>query len=115
MSKLLGLTVTALGVLAGCADSRACSIQVPITTPRTEYPELARISRAAAEQSARDRLHAGQAGQIVAAHLESEAGCLIWSVELSMPGEVSLSQVYVDAGDGRVVMVKQKKDSWFDE
>lgn len=115
MSKLLGLAVTALGALAGCADSRTCSIQVPITTPRTEYPSLARISRAAAEQSARDRLHVSQAGRIVAANLESEAGCLIWSVELSMPGEGSSSEVYVDAGDGRVLMVKQKKDSWFDE
>jgi uncharacterized membrane protein YkoI len=115
MSKLPGLTATALGVLAGCADTRTCSIQVPITTSRTEYPQLAQISRAVAEQSARDRLHAGQAGRIVAANLESDAGCLIWAVEMSLPGEGRQPVVRVDAGDGRVLMVKQKKDTWFDE
>jgi uncharacterized membrane protein YkoI len=102
-------------MLAGCAEIRTCSIQVPLSTPRSEYPQLAQISRAVAEQSARDGLLAGQAGRIVAANLESDAGCLIWTVELRMPGESRLSEVRVDAGDGRVLMVKQKKDSGFDE
>ena len=111
MSKFLGLTVTALVALYGCAETRTCSIQVPITTGRTEYAQLAKISREVAEQSARDRLHAGRAGRIVGAELESEAGCLIWSVEWSMPGERGLSEVHVDAGDGRVLLIQHESDS----
>lgn len=119
MIRLLGSTAAAL-VLGGCAGTRTCSIQVPVTTARTEYPQLAQISRAAAEQSARDRLQAGPAGRIVAANLESDAGCLIWSVEMTTPGERGLSAVHVDAGDGRVLMVRHERDGarsepWFDE
>lgn len=121
MIRFLGLNLTALVVLAGCAETRTCSIQVPVTTAHSEYSHLAQISRAAAEQAARDRLQAGPAGHIVAANLESDAGCLIWSVEVRMPGERGLSAVHVDAGDGRVLMVRHERDSgarsepWFDE
>lgn len=115
MSKFLGLAAAALVTVAGCAETRTCSLQVPVTTPLAEYPQLAQVSRATAEQSARERLHAGQVGQIVAANLESAAGCLIWAVKLKTPDQGGLSEVHVDAGDGRVLSVKHAKDSWFYE
>ncbi len=110
MSKFLGSLVIALA-LAGCAESRTCSIQLAVATPQTEFQHIAQISRAAAEQSVRERLQSGRAGRIVSANLEAESGCLIWSVKMSMLGELGLSDVHVDAGDGRVLLVQHETDT----
>jgi hypothetical protein len=116
------IAFVAYPTLDGCARATICSIQVAHSTPRSEWVHLTQISRTAAEKIARDRLDSGPSGRVVAANLTSDAGCLVWSVELHLPGEHGISEVHVDAGTGSVLLVKhgsdhpgKQSDAWFYE
>jgi hypothetical protein len=66
---------------------------------------LAEVSRSNAEDAARTRLGLGKFARVVSGELEADAGCLIWSFDLEVPGEPGISEVHVDAGDGHVLSV----------
>jgi hypothetical protein len=100
-------------LLAGtvlAAHAADCTVQVPTTTPKSEWPHLAEVSRAEAEKAARRRLRVGGQASVLSSELEAEAGCLIWSFDVKIPGEQGISEVHVDAGDGHILSVKHESD-----
>jgi uncharacterized membrane protein YkoI len=66
---------------------------------------LAEVSRSDAEKAARTRVEVGKSARVVSGELEADAGCLIWSFDLEIPGKPGISEVHVDAGDGHVLSV----------
>jgi uncharacterized membrane protein YkoI len=106
------LPLSAVAVLiSACLSPRAqaCTIHVNKETPATELAHLAEVSWADAEKAARERFKAGEHASVVSGELEAERGCLIWSFDLRVPGEPGITEVHVDAGDGRVLSVSRER------
>jgi uncharacterized membrane protein YkoI len=79
---------------SGCATSQA------------ELQAQARISKADAEKTA---LTKAPGGTIKETELEKEHGKLVWSIEMSVPGERDLTEVHVDAITGEIVAVEKER------
>jgi uncharacterized membrane protein YkoI len=60
----------------------------------------AKISKSAAEKIALSKV---PTGMIQSAELEKERGKLIWSFDISKPGTKNITEVQVDARNGRIV------------
>ena len=63
----------------------------------------AKISKLAAEKIALSQV---QTGTIQSAELEEEHGKLIWSLDISTPSSKNITEVQVDARNGRIVSVQ---------
>lgn len=63
----------------------------------------AKISKSAAEKIALSKV---QTGTIQSAELEEEHGKLIWSFDISTPSTKDITEVQVDARNGRIVSVQ---------
>lgn len=72
---------------------------------KKKYPDLAKVSF----QQALDIVSKKSTGKIVEIALEEERGYLVYEVELVTP-EHTKTELYLDAGDGSVLYVKEKKD-----
>jgi hypothetical protein len=103
------------------AAKPACSIRPPKNLPASELPALAKISRADAEKNARAALKTTKAVSLVSSELEVEKGCLLWSFDLRVPNRQGVREVWIDAGNGKVLAsryetprkeaAEQKKDA----
>ena len=80
-----------------------CSIHPTKGLTDTELVKLAKVSRADAERTALKAVHIKSASVEKSGELEAEAGCLIFSVDVKIPGKKSIVEVWVDAGDGKVL------------
>lgn len=90
-------------VAAGCAG--------PATSPTSSASALqaeAKVSRLDAETTA---LAAVPGGVIKEAELERENGMLVWSFDVSTPGSKDITEVQVDALNGKVVSVEKETPS----
>lgn len=97
----LGLTTIHAALAANDIEhppSYACSIKVAPKTPDAQLSQLAKISATQAQAAARATIP----GTVVKTSLESENGCLVYSV-LTRGSDAKLSEVKVDAGSGKVV------------
>jgi hypothetical protein len=112
--RIVLVGMIAAAILAGCVHTPACSIQLARGSSLSDWTQLAQVSRSAAEQSALNGLHAQGMGHIESSNLASDSGCLVWSVDLSLPGAPGVSRVIVDAGDGHVLLVRQRRDVFSD-
>jgi uncharacterized membrane protein YkoI len=63
----------------------------------------AKISKSAAEKIALSKV---PTGTIQSAELEKERGKLIWSFDISKPGTKNITEIQVDARNGRIVSVQ---------
>jgi uncharacterized membrane protein YkoI len=88
---IAGLLIT---LAAGCATSQA------------ELRAQAKVSQADAEKTA---LTKAPGGTIKETELEKEHGRLVWSIEMSTPGERDLTEVHVDAVTGEIVAVEKER------
>jgi len=79
---------------SGCASSQA------------ELHAQAKISKADAEKTA---LTKAPGGTIKETELEKEHGRLVWSIEISTPGDRDLTEVHVDAITGQIVAVEKER------
>jgi hypothetical protein len=64
--------------------------------------QTAQVTRAQAEKTA---LTKAPGGQIREGELEHEHGKLVWSFDISRPGQSGITEVQVDAHTGRIVSV----------
>jgi len=97
MKTLISLLILAgmvMAIASGCATSQA------------ELQAQAKISRADAEKTA---LTKAPGGTIKETELEKEHGKLVWSIEMSVPGERDLTEVHVDAITGEIVAVEKER------
>jgi uncharacterized membrane protein YkoI len=81
-------------LLTGCATSQA------------ELQAQAKVSQVDAEKTA---LAKAPGGTIKETELEKEHGKLVWSVEISVPGQRDLTEVHVDAITGDVVAIEKER------
>jgi uncharacterized membrane protein YkoI len=101
------LTSLASAVLIGPA-AESCSIHTNRDTRDADLPALATVSRDDAEKIALDRFRQLRPGSVLSEGLESEGGCLVWSIVLRSSGESTVPEVLVDAGNGRILAVNRK-------
>lgn len=80
-----------------------CSVRPATPVIAGELRKLAKISQPDAEQIARSALKTTRAISLVSAELELERGCLVWSFDLKVSSRQGVREVWVDAGDGRVL------------
>jgi len=71
---------------------------------KKKYPDLAKVSF----QQVLDIVSKKSPGKIIEVALEEEDGYLVYEVELITP-EHTKKEIYLDAGDGTVLHVKEKK------
>jgi uncharacterized membrane protein YkoI len=88
------LTTLLITFTPGCATSQA------------ELQAQAKISKADAEKTA---LTKAPGGTIKETELEKEHGKLVWSIEISTPGERELTEVHVDAITGEIIAVEKER------
>jgi hypothetical protein len=77
-----------------------CSTKAAKTTKKSELLAVAKIQPAEAQKIALD--HA-KATKVVKGGIETEDGCLIYSFHVKNEGDKGQTEVFVDAGDGKVL------------
>ena len=103
---LLILSGALVSPLAAIATEK-CSIHPPAGATQAELIKLATVSQLQAQHSAMASLK-GRNASVVSSELEAEDGCLIWSFDLKVTGRSGIQEVWVDAGDGKVIASKQE-------
>lgn len=94
----------ATGALPLPDEVQGASLKVPRGTPKGELIKLAKIDQAQAEAAAMAALP----GKVLKAKLEKEDGYLIWQVDIQHAQGVS--EVAVDAGNGKVLALEAEED-----
>jgi uncharacterized membrane protein YkoI len=94
----------ATGALPLPDEVKGASLQVPRGTPKGELIKLAKIDQAQAEAAALAALP----GKVLKAKLEKEDGYLVWQVDIQHAQGVS--EVAVDAGNGKVLALEAEED-----
>ena len=94
-------TILLIPFIAHAADPK-CSIHPPTHLADPDLQALARISLSEAQGAALKAAKADGA-TIDSGELEAEHGCLIYSFDIKVPGQKSIIEVGIDAGDGKVL------------
>ena len=80
--------------------SSQCSTKASKTTKKSELLAAAKIQPAEAQKIA---LNHAKATKVVKGGIETEDGCLIYSFHVKSDGDKGQTEVFVDAGDGKVL------------
>lgn len=88
----------------------AALLLLPLSALAAEQPDKklmaeAKLSRPQAEAIA---LKASHGGKVKAAEIEREKGHLVWSFDIAMPKTSTITEVLVDAMDGKVVSLQHE-------
>jgi hypothetical protein len=78
-----------------------CSTKASKLTPKKELLKTAPIKEAEAKRIALDT--AGPGSKIVKGGIETEDGCLVYSYHVKDPAKKGQTEVFVDAGNGKVL------------
>ena len=100
---LSGALVSPLVAIA----AEKCSIHPPAGATQAELIKLATVSQVQAQHSAMASLK-GRNASVVSSELEAEDGCLIWSFDLKVTGRRGIQELWVDAGDGKIIASKHE-------
>ena len=108
MKRLFIASMLCVGISASAAET-PCSIQLPKGTRETALAGLAKVTQAAAQQTALAGFTDPAAAATVAeSELEVEHGCLIYSFDVRVAGQTGIEEVNVDAGTGAVLSRKHE-------
>ncbi len=80
-----------------------CSIRPPRNASPEDLARLVRVSQDAAAKTAVASLAPLKPGDVISSDVEPFEGCLVWPFTLRLPGKKGVQEVFVDAGDGKVV------------
>ena len=78
-----------------------CSMKASKTTPKKELLKTATVKEDEAKRIALGT--AGPGSKIVKGGIETEDGCLVYSYHVKDPGKKGQTEVFVDAGNGKVL------------
>jgi uncharacterized membrane protein YkoI len=106
LTLLGGVCVLAATMSASAAER--CSIHPAKGVSGNQLAALAQVSQAEAERTAVSKIDGKEKVSVVAAELESEHGCLIWSFDLRIAGKSGVQEVHIDAGNGNVLSVEHE-------
>jgi len=105
--KHIVLALVAALPLAAAADKLDCSIKAKKTLGEREMAAMAKVNEPAARKAAVDSVRTPGVS-IVKGELEVEDGCLIYSYDIAVPGKSGAQEVFVDAGNGKVIKSKHE-------
>ena len=80
-----------------------CSARPPRHAKEADLRGFARVSQEAASKAAVASVAPAKATDVLSSDFEVFEGCLVWPFTLRMPGLKGVQEVFVDAGDGKVV------------
>jgi hypothetical protein len=80
-----------------------CAIRPPRGTSPDELSRMAKISSAEAERRAVASVAPLKVGSIISSSPEVHDGCLVWPFDLRLPDKGGVQEVFIDAGDGKVL------------
>ncbi len=80
-----------------------CSIHPPRKATAEELNRLVRISQDEARKTAIASLAPLKPGDVITSEVEPYEGCLTWPFTMRLPTKKGVQEVFVDAGDGKVV------------
>ena len=108
MKRLILATMLALPFAATAATgtfSGVCSMKASKTTKKAELEKMAKVKPEEAKKIAMG----GTAGaSIVKGGIETEDGCLVYSYHVKGVGDKGQTEVFVDAGDGKILKKEQE-------
>lgn len=100
--------VVAIAASLSASAAPTCTLHPKADSTDEQLARLATISRTDAERIAVAKVKRHTAVSVVGAELETEHGCLLWSVDLQLAGGSAIHEVQIDAGDGRILSVKRE-------
>ncbi|MCL4807695.1 MAG: hypothetical protein KJ062_07855 [Thermoanaerobaculia bacterium] len=80
-----------------------CTIRPPRRSSPGELRALVRVSQEEAGKAAVASLAPLKPGDVISSDVESFEGCLVWPFTMRLPTKRGVQEVFVDAGDGKVV------------
>lgn len=80
-----------------------CSIRPPRGTSPDELARMAKISSAEAERRAVASVAPLKISSVISSSPEVHDGCLVWPFDLRLPDKGGVQEVFIDAGDGKVL------------
>jgi len=99
--SLIGIALSAV-LLAGCATEKHESKEAK----QAKLMAMAKVSQADAQATALAQV---PNGTVKESELEKEHGKLIWSFDIATPGTTDITEVNVDAMEGKVVSTEKEK------
>jgi hypothetical protein len=78
-----------------------CSMKASKMTPKKDLLKTATVKEAEAKRIALDS--AGPGSKIVKGGIETEDGCLVYSYHVKDPAKKGQTEVFVDAGNGKIL------------
>jgi hypothetical protein len=85
------------------AGFTACSVRPPKETRPADLARLAKISQSEAQSRAVASVAPQRVRSTILSDAEVEQGCLVWLVDLHLEGKKGVQEVFVDAGDGKIL------------
>ena len=80
-----------------------CTIHPPRNASPADLNRLARVSQEEAGKTAVASLAPLKPGDVISSDVDPYEGCLVWPFTLRLPSRKGVQEVFVDAGDGKVV------------
>ena len=111
MKRLMLLTALAVPFALHAAPPASsafsdCSMKASKMTPKKELLKTATVKQAEAKKIALST--AGTGSKIVKGGIETEDGCLVYSYHVKDPAKSGQTEVFVDAGNGKVLKQEQE-------
>jgi len=111
MKRLMLLTALAVPFALQAAPPASsafndCSMKASKMTPKKELLKTATVKQAEAKKIALGT--AGTGSKIVKGGIETEDGCLVYSYHVKDPAKSGQTEVFVDAGNGKVLKQEQE-------
>ena len=105
--KRIIIALAAALPLAAAADKLDCSVKAKKTSTESQRTAMAKVKEADARKTALGSVNAPGA-TVAKGELEVEDGCLIYSYDIKVPGKGGAQEVFVDAGNGKVLKSKHE-------
>lgn len=80
-----------------------CTIHPPRNAGEAELTRLARVRQEDAAKTAIASVAPAKPTDVISSDVEAFEGCLAWPFTLRVPGRKGVQEIFVDAGDGKVV------------
>jgi hypothetical protein len=106
LATALAMPFALHAALPGNAAFKDCSMKASKTTSKAKLLKTATVKEAEAKQIALST--AGPGAKIAKGGIETEDGCLVYSYHVRTPGKSGQTEVFVDAGNGKVLKQEQE-------
>jgi len=101
IAAALAMPLAAFAAVPGSSAFKDCSMKAKKTTPKAELLKTATVKVDEAKKIALGT--AGPGAKIVKGGIETEDGCLVYSYHVKDPAVKGQKEVFVDAGNGKVL------------